>query len=54
MIGELNTAMPGTPVMVTHLYQLVLLDRAVARAAGIQPAVEAVDVAREREHNRRG
>jgi predicted amidohydrolase YtcJ len=33
-IGELNAAAPDTPVMVTHLYQLVLLNRAALQAAG--------------------
>jgi predicted amidohydrolase YtcJ len=33
-ISELNAAAPDTPVMVTHLYQLVLLNRAGLRAAG--------------------
>jgi predicted amidohydrolase YtcJ len=33
-ISELNTAAPDTPVMITHLYQLVLLNRAAVRAAG--------------------
>jgi predicted amidohydrolase YtcJ len=34
-IGELNAAAPDTPVMVTHLYQCVLLNRAALRAAGL-------------------
>ena len=34
-MSELNAAAPDTPVMVTHLYQSVLLDRAGLRAAGI-------------------
>jgi len=34
MISELNAAAPGTPVMVTHLYQSVLLNRAAVAAAG--------------------
>ncbi len=33
-IGELNAAAPDTPVMVTHLYQAVLLNRAALHAAG--------------------
>jgi predicted amidohydrolase YtcJ len=33
-IGELNAAAPDTPVMVTHLYQSVLLNRAAVLAAG--------------------
>ncbi len=33
-IGELNAAAPDTPVMVTHLYQSILLNRAALRAAG--------------------
>jgi predicted amidohydrolase YtcJ len=33
-ISELNAAAPDTPVMITHLYQLVLLNRAAVRAAG--------------------
>jgi predicted amidohydrolase YtcJ len=33
-LGELNAAAPDTPVMVTHLYQSVLLNRAAVRAAG--------------------
>jgi len=34
-IGELNAAAPDTPVMVTHLYQSVLLNRAAVAAAGL-------------------
>lgn len=34
-ISELNAAAPDTPVMVTHLYQSVLLNQAGLRAAGI-------------------
>jgi predicted amidohydrolase YtcJ len=34
-ISELNAAAPDTPVMVTHLYQSMLLNRAGLRAAGI-------------------
>jgi predicted amidohydrolase YtcJ len=34
-ISELNAAAPDTPVMVTHLYQCVLLNRAAVRAAGL-------------------
>ena len=33
-ISELNAAAPDTPVMITHLYQAVLLNRAAVRAAG--------------------
>jgi len=33
-ISELNAATPDTPVMVTHLYQSALLNRAALRAAG--------------------
>ncbi len=33
-ISELNAAAPDTPVMVTHLYQSVLLNRAALEAAG--------------------
>jgi predicted amidohydrolase YtcJ len=33
-ISELNAAAPETPVMVTHLYQSVLLNRAAVQAAG--------------------
>jgi predicted amidohydrolase YtcJ len=33
-ISELNAAVPDTPVMVTHLYESVLLNRAALRAAG--------------------
>jgi predicted amidohydrolase YtcJ len=33
-ISELNAAAPDTPVMITHLYQAVLLNRAALRAAG--------------------
>ena len=33
-ISELNAAAPDTPVMITHLYQSVLLNRAALRAAG--------------------
>jgi predicted amidohydrolase YtcJ len=34
-ISELNAAAPDTPVMVTHLYQSVLLNRAAVAAAGL-------------------
>ena len=34
-ISELNAAAPDTPVMVTHLYQCVLLNRAAVAAAGL-------------------
>jgi predicted amidohydrolase YtcJ len=33
-LGELNAAAPDTPVMITHLYQSVLLNRAALQAAG--------------------
>jgi len=33
-MGELNAAAPDTPVMITHLYQSVLLNRAALQAAG--------------------
>jgi predicted amidohydrolase YtcJ len=33
-ISELNAAAPETPVMITHLYQSALLNRAALRAAG--------------------
>jgi predicted amidohydrolase YtcJ len=33
-ISELNAAAPDTPVMITHLYQAVLLNRAALQAAG--------------------
>ncbi|WP_042414911.1 amidohydrolase [Streptacidiphilus anmyonensis] len=33
--AELNAAAPDTPVMVTHLYQAAVLNRAALRAAGI-------------------
>ena len=41
-ISELNAAAPDTPVMVTHLYQLVLLNRAAVRAAGYTRATPEV------------
>ncbi len=34
-LDELNAAAPDTPVMVTHLYQSVLLNRAAVRAVGL-------------------
>jgi hypothetical protein len=40
--------------MVTRLYESVLPNPAAVRVAGIQAAAETVDVARQREHNRRG
>ncbi len=33
-LSELNAAAPDTPVMITHLYQSILLNRAALRAAG--------------------
>jgi predicted amidohydrolase YtcJ len=34
-VSELNAAAPDTPVMITHLYQSVLLNRAAVTAAGL-------------------
>jgi len=52
-IGELNAAGPDNPVMVTHGASRSCWT-APRGPGGIQPAVETVDVARRREHNRRG